>query len=85
MTELDWVKLFWESNPIITTQFSSNIKIVRAAVYKEIIKEYQDNLAEKVENIPSIHIQDTFVKHLLEKYKDVEGVNAGKQGMKNSK
>lgn len=52
----DWVKSFLDRHPMLTTRFASNIKRVRAAVSKEIIEEYQDNLAKEVENVLPTHI-----------------------------
>lgn len=52
----DWVTSFLKRHPTLTARVSSNIKRVRAAVSKEVLEEYQDNLAKQVYNIPPTHI-----------------------------
>ncbi|CAB3251132.1 unnamed protein product [Arctia plantaginis] len=53
--ETDWVKQFLKRHPTLSVRFATNIKI-RAALSKEILQEYIENLTPKIRDIPPTHI-----------------------------
>lgn len=53
----EWVKSFWKRNPALDgARFTANIKRSRAAINKEILTEYIDNLKEVTEGVPPENI-----------------------------
>uniref|UniRef100_A0A1B6BWE3 HTH CENPB-type domain-containing protein n=1 Tax=Clastoptera arizonana TaxID=38151 RepID=A0A1B6BWE3_9HEMI len=53
----EWVKSFLKRHPILTgARFAANIKRSRAAINKEVLTEYIDNLKEVTKDVPPENI-----------------------------
>jgi hypothetical protein len=52
----DWIKQFLKRHPRLSVRFATNIKKSRAALSKEILQEYIDNLRPEIQDIPPTHI-----------------------------
>lgn len=52
----DWVKQFLKRHPTLSVRFATNIKKIRAALSKEILQEYIENLSPQIRDIPPTHI-----------------------------
>jgi len=53
---LTWVSLFLKRNPTLSVRLATNIKRSRAAVNKEMLEDYINNLKKVVADVPPHNI-----------------------------
>lgn len=53
---LTWTSLFLKRNPTLSVRLATNIKRARAAISKEIIQDYINNLKQIISNVPPENI-----------------------------